>query len=295
MDPARDLSQLSQENPRAPSSPGPDEDWFQTYFDYKAYSQNTQAYSHDKSSHRATPQDLDRIITGIPDILDELESFKFFRMGAPFGSDDGVVHSDYSGQPSTPDLVLGEGSTSPSDHSGPTFPDRIEDPVPRSGASLIDVKAQDDKWTYPNTELSKAARRAYPPKLHVVPDGPTKSTEQTAASAGTKRRRSEKVPEKRARQLADREQTADVRKSGACLPCRVSKTRVRQASLFSPVFVTCTKAKTMSSATTMVYVPHAERPSRSTPIWSAHACALRKPGQSSREPMVGFQSVGSRH
>ena len=227
MDPSRDLSQLSQENPRAPSS-DLDEDLFQTYFDWKAYIQDTQAHPHDKSSHRTTPH-LDKLITEIPPLLDAIESHKFFRMGTSFGSDDGVVPSDYSGHPSPPDLVLGEGSTSPSDHSGPTIPDRIEDPVPRPGVSLIDVRAHDDKWTYPQTELSKAARKAYPPKLHLVSDGTTKPTDQTAVSAGTKRRRSEKVPEKRARQLADREQTADVRKSGACLPCRVSKTRVRQA------------------------------------------------------------------
>lgn len=245
MDPTRDLSQLGQENPRAPSSSDLDDDWFQTYFDWKAYTQDTQPQSrvhpHDSSSHRATPQNLDKLITEIPPLLSAIESHKFFRMGTSFGSDDGIVtSSDYSGHPSPPDLVLGEGSTSPSDHSGPIVPDRVEEPIQRPGISLIDVRAHDDKWTYPQSHLAKGAAKVYSPKLHVVPHGPTEPVDQAIASAGTKRRRSEKVPEKRVRQLADREQTADVRKSGACLPCRVSKTRVRQIceALLSPLTLT---------------------------------------------------------
>jgi hypothetical protein len=54
---------------------------------------------------------------------------------------------------------------------------------------------------------------------------------QAGHSLGLKRRRSDQAPEKRPRQLARPEQVADVRKSGACLPCRVSKTRVRQPTL----------------------------------------------------------------
>lgn len=237
MDPAMPLSQISQGIPRVSSSSDLDDDLFQTFFDWKAYSLDTQPHphphphhSHDKSSHRVHPQDLDKLITDIPPLLDALESHKFFKMGKSFGSDDGVVtSSDYSGHPSPPELILGEGSTSPSDHSGPIIPDRTEDHFQFSGSTLTDVRAHDDKWTYPQRDFSKGAPRVYPPSLHVAPRGPTKPADQVTASAGTKRRRAEKVPEKRVRQLADREQTADVRKSGACLPCRVSKTRVRHA------------------------------------------------------------------
>jgi hypothetical protein len=236
------LSQISQGIPRVPSSSDLEDDLFQTFFDWKAYSLATQPYPHphphDKSSHRVHPQDLDKLITDIPPLLDALESHKFFKMGTSFGSDDGVVtSSDYSGHPSPPELILGEGSTSPSDHSGPVMPDRIEDPVHHPGRTLTDVRAHDDKWTYPQSELSKGAPRVYPPSLHVAPHGPTKPADQVAASAGTKRRRAENVSEKRPRQLADREQTADVRKSGACLPCRVSKTRVRQTRTALPITI----------------------------------------------------------
>lgn len=225
MDPTRNLSQIGQENPRVPSSSDLEDELFQTFFDWKAYIQDTEPL--DVPSHlRPSPQHLNKLITEIPPLIDSLESHSFFRMRTSFGSDD---PSEYSGHPSPPELVQGEGSTSPSDHSGPILPDRLEESQQRPDVSLGDFRAHDDKWTYPQTDPSKGSRRAYSPKLQVQNDGSTRQVDQ---GFSLKRRRSERFPEKRARQLTDPEQTADVRKSGACLPCRVSKTRVRHRLAF---------------------------------------------------------------
>lgn len=230
MDPSRDLPQISQENPRVPSSPELDDQLFHTFFDWPAYLNDT-AQPWDKASQRATPQHLDKLITDIHPLIDTLEAHRFFRMKTSFGSDDGVVtSSDYS-HPSPPDLVLGEGSTSPSDHSGPALLEQSEEPYRRldtgfgNGTSLNDVRAHDDKWTYPQADVSNHPARVYSPQLRVSEDGATRHVDQ---GLSLKRGPSGRIPGKRPRQLENPEQTADVRKSGACLPCRVSKTRVSQ-------------------------------------------------------------------
>lgn len=214
MDPARDLSQIGQENPRVPSSPDLEEDQlFQTFFDWPAYIKDTEPY-------RASPQDLDKLITEIPPLID-----RFVRMKTSFGSDDGAAtSSEYSSHPSPPELVQGEGSTSPSDHSGPVLPEQPEEPPLRPHISLKDVRAQDDHWTYPQTDPFKGSRPGYVPQLGVPGDGVTRYPDQ---GSNLKTAPTGRTHGKRPRQLENPDQTADVRKSGACLPCRLSKTRVR--------------------------------------------------------------------
>jgi hypothetical protein len=225
MDATRDLSQIGQENPRVPSSPDLADQLFDTVFDWPAYLNDTES-SLDIPSHRATPHQLEKLITEIHPLIDSLESHRFFKMGTSFGGDDeAVTASEYSGHPSPPDLYRGEGSTSPSDHSGSIIPDGFEEAQPRTSNSLRDYRAHDDKWTYPQGPPFKGIVQGYPPLLRVTDARLQQYPEQTP---GLKRRRSEKTVEKRPRQLADPMQTADVRRSGACLPCRVSKTRVRQ-------------------------------------------------------------------
>ncbi|CAG9938328.1 unnamed protein product [Clonostachys rosea f. rosea IK726] len=229
MDFARDFPQIGQENSRVHSSPDLDE-LFHSYFDWQAYLNDTEP------SPRASPQSLNKLITEISPLIDSIETHRFFRMKTSFGPDEeAVTASDYSGHPSPPELVQGEGSTSPSDHSGPILPDRIEEAYHRPGASLKEFRAQDDKWTYPQTEHPQPALVAYSPNLRVAEDA---TVRQAGHSLGLKRRRSDQAPEKRPRQLARPEQVADVRKSGACLPCRVSKTRCHEHG----VCPTCRKA-----------------------------------------------------
>ena len=216
MDHARDLSRIGQENPHLPSSPDLEDDQlFQTYFDWPAYFHDTEPW--DKPSHRASTQDLDKLLTEIPPLINQ-----FVRMKTSFGSDDGAASSsEYSSHASPPELVQGEGSTSPSDHSGPVLPEHPEEPHPRPHISLNDVRAQDDHWTYPQTDLSKGSGSGHVSQLRVQGDGVTRYAHLPPAPAGRTH------GNKRPRQLENPDQTADVRKSGACLPCRLSKTRVR--------------------------------------------------------------------
>lgn len=225
-----DITRDGQENPRLPSSSALEE-LFDKFFDWPAFS-GAPHQPLDKSSHYPSPQspdNLSSLITGYtPSIIggnhlsiEDLET-EFLRMKAHNG--EAVTGSDYSGQ-TPPELVQG-GSTSPSDHSGSLLSEESEENQQRPDVSLREAQAQDDEWTYPQTESSKAAPRGYPPRIHV--QGDKHGSQATNQSAGQKRRRSGNDAEKRQRQLADPVQTADVRKSGACLPCRVTKTRVRQ-------------------------------------------------------------------
>ncbi|KAM0427574.1 hypothetical protein ACHAPT_007535 [Fusarium lateritium] len=130
-----------------------------------------------------------------------------------------------------PELIRG-GSTSPSDHSGSVFLDVEEAHRRRPHVSLEEFQAQDDKWTYPQAIPSKHTPRGYPPRLQVHESsrrGPPRPLPQTS---GVKRQRSGSSSlDKRSRQLSDPDQTADVRKSGACLPCRISKTRCQDCGV----------------------------------------------------------------
>lgn len=218
MDHTRDLSQYGQENPRVPFSPELDQ-LFDAVFDYPALLNDTGAY-WEQPAHRASPRDLNKLITEINPLIDTLESHRFFRMKTSFGSDDGGSPS-YSGHPSPPELVQGEGSTSPSDHSGPTLPEQHDEPYQRSDISLRDIRTHDDKWTYPQTVSSRGSGGHYTPHVQVMSHG------AMSPVGGAPIYKSSSGKNKRQRQLENPDQTADVRKSGACLPCRLTKTRVR--------------------------------------------------------------------
>ncbi|UNI14947.1 hypothetical protein JDV02_001524 [Purpureocillium takamizusanense] len=238
-----------QENPRLPSSSSALDELFDKFFDWPAFSGAPQPI--DESSHYPSPPFSDSPSSPISGYgyehggyspsspvhasqlsIRDLEA-EFLRMRAPY--DDPVHGSDYSGQ-TPPDLVQG-GSTSPSDHSGSLPSDRSDDGHHRPRVSLREAQAHDDEWTYPQTESSvKPVPRGYPPRIHVHGDQPR--AQYASQSAGQKRRRSAADSDKRQRQLADPVQTADVRKSGACLPCRVTKTRCHE----SGVCPTCRKS-----------------------------------------------------
>lgn len=227
MDPTRDLSRIGQENPSDPPSPNTGEDLFSQFFDWDRYLDDAAPW--EKQAHRATPQHLDKLITDIHPLIDSLGSHRFFTMGNSFGSDDEAASSSspgYSGHPSPPELVQGEGSTSPSDHSGPVLPEQALGVYDTPTASLAEIRNHDDQWTYPQTYSSSSGSSSptqhrishhdadpKPPLVHVPGPGATRPAVTTTST--------------RKRQLENPDQTADVRKSGACLPCRITKTRVR--------------------------------------------------------------------
>ncbi|KAK7424883.1 hypothetical protein QQX98_000158 [Neonectria punicea] len=239
MDTARAFSQIGQENSRVPTSPDLDDELFDSFFDWQGYCESTRP-SDPVSPYfdRTSTRDLDKLITEIPSVIDylsleRLES-EFLRMKTSYSPNDEVATtSDYSGQ-TPPELIRG-GSTSPSDHSGSVFLERADEARRRPEASLREVQAQDDEWTYPQTAPNKHAPRGYPPRLQVQDDSSRRPFDQ---GSGLKRRRSGNTLERRQRVVSDPDQTADVRKSGACLPCRVTKTRCQE----SGVCPTCRKA-----------------------------------------------------
>ncbi|KAF5593720.1 hypothetical protein FPCIR_5151 [Fusarium pseudocircinatum] len=238
---SRDLSQIGQENPRIPTSPGLDYDeLFRSVFDWDLYCDSTrsQDYPGASSSPRLSYRDLPSLITDIPSFLDHLSldrsEAEYLRMTPGLSPDDGGITTSESMGQTPPELVRG-GSTSPSSHSGSVFFDGVDDVRRRPRVSLQEVQAQDDKWTYPQAVPSKHAPRGYgyPHQIQVHESSSRRSSHtktysyspSSNSTSGVKRQRS---VEKRSRQLSDPDQTADVRKSGACLPCRISKTRVRK-------------------------------------------------------------------
>lgn len=225
------------------SSPGPEEDeLFHQYFDWNSYCQETQPLGAlSPSSHSPTPAYSNWQLPGdyyqgskelagsesYPIDAFSLESLQsdFYRMNASFRSDDEEAPSppsDYTTSHSPPELVPA-GSTSPSEHSGSSSV--VLDSAPdayHARVALNEVRAHDDEWTYP--------QHGQPSPKQLPVGYPSHIQEHDARSpevvANLKRRRSSTEVEKRQRQLADPLQTADVRKSGACVPCRVSKIRV---------------------------------------------------------------------
>ncbi|RDA84792.1 hypothetical protein CP532_6538 [Ophiocordyceps camponoti-leonardi (nom. inval.)] len=196
---------------------------FDRFFDWPAFCRSRcQSRCQSLDHHIPSPhalEDLSSLVTGLPPSspppppslldhrlsLDELDAdLDLVRMTS---RDEAVVaRSDLSVQ-TTPELVQG-GSTSPSDHSGSLLSDRADESHHRPRVTLREAQAHDDEWTYPQTDAAKALS-GYPSHIHVHAEGP---------AAGQKRRRS----------LNDPEKTADVRKTGACLPCRVTKTRCHE-------------------------------------------------------------------
>lgn len=238
---SRDLSQIGQENPRVPTSPGLDYDeLFRSVFDWDLYCDSTrsQDYPGASSSPRLSYRDLPSLITDIPSFLDHLSldrsEAEYLRMTPGLSPDDGGITTSESMGQTPPELVRG-GSTSPSSHSGSVFFDGVDDVRRRPRVSLQEVQAQDDKWTYPQAVPSKHAPRGYgyPHQIQVHESssrrsGHTKTYSYSPSSNSTSGVKRQRSVEKRSRQLSDPDQTADVRKSGACLPCRISKTRVRK-------------------------------------------------------------------
>ncbi|KAM3465776.1 hypothetical protein MY5147_008416 [Beauveria neobassiana] len=240
---------------RIPSSPpaSEEDELFHQVFDWNSYYQDTQdigtfpSASSVNQSNWQLPEDyyqLTKEFAGAESYpidafsLEALQS-DFYRMNASFRSDEDdeapSPPSDYTTSHSPPELVAA-GSTSPSEHSGSSSSvlDAVHD-AHYARIALSEAKSRDDEWTYPQGELSpKQLPVGYPShvQLHDA------RSPETAAAASLKRRRSSNEVEKRHRQLQDPMQTADVRKSGACVPCRVSKIRCHE----SGVCPTCRKA-----------------------------------------------------
>ncbi len=219
---ARDFYRTGQ-GIRTPSSVEIDDQLFHTYFDWPAFINDTEPWD---KSYQSPPPDFNQLITEIPHVIDR---FNRMKTSSTFGSgsEDGAATSPgYSSHPSPPGLVGSGGSTSPSDHSGPLLPDQHEDQYLAPSVSLKDFRAHDDQWTLPGASPPKSARSGYSPQLlmhnHGLPrysdQGPSHATPTLGRSHG-----------KRQRQLENPDQTADVRKSGACMPCRLTKTRVSAA------------------------------------------------------------------
>jgi len=231
---------LGQVTPVSSSSPvGAEDDLFEEIFDWRRYCESTRELDmepfHLPGHQTPLPQSLSKLKTHLTPTSLDLDILSINHPHSDFGNmstrfpsdDDTATTSDYSGH-SPPGLIREGGSTSPSDHSGSVFLDHFEERAIPVEIALHQVQEQqDDEWTFPSQTVvdpAKAAHQGYPP--HIVFQEEYVDL-QAAQSAGTKRRRSIKDIEKRPRQLVDPLQTADVRKSGACVPCRVTKTRVR--------------------------------------------------------------------
>lgn len=219
---------------RVPSSPSPEleDDLVNQYFDWNSYYGTSQSpypeFDLGYPGRHHTPRGLPKDFSDFPTALDSLSlnalESDFFNMTSQFHSDDdGTSPSGYTSTRSPPELVPA-GSTSPSEHSGSSNFDPAEH-NDYSRVALGEVRAQDDEWTYPQKQQPspKSAALSYPSHIKVQD-----AHSPDYSPANLKRRRSVNEVEKRHRHLADPLQTADVRKSGACVPCRVSKIRVRQ-------------------------------------------------------------------
>lgn len=281
---------------RIPSSPpAPEEDeLFHQYFDWSSYCQET---GQDFGSLPSPPSSITQSSWQLPEdyyqvskelagaesypidafSLETLQS-DFYRMNASFRSDEDEAPSppsDYTTPHSPPELVT-TGSASPSEHSGSSSSvvDATHD-AHYARIALSEAKSRDDEWTYPQGERSpKPLPVGYPSHVQLH------DARSPEAVANLKRRRSSNEVEKRHRQLADPMQTADVRKSGACVPCRVSKIRVSHWLL--PTWAACKPSALLPkkihlcrsfmltytpscSAMKVVCVPRAGRRSRTTP------------------------------
>lgn len=245
------LSQIGQEVPRVPTSSGSDDyelinqyfDWDRFYFDATQAALDPVPSSSSPYHGRGTHRDLPTLITEIDPLLNHLsldrDDLDYPDMNLGLSPDYGGITSESMGQ-TPPGLVQG-GSTSPSDHSGSISTGRSEESSRRrhrhrSDFSLREVQAQDDEWTYPQAVPRKHTQRGYPDHLQVNEDLPRRQRQPQIT--GVKRQRSGNSLDKKSRQLSDPDQTADVRKNGACLSCRISKIRVRRdMSLFTHVLL----------------------------------------------------------
>lgn len=206
MSAARDLSRIRTPRSRGPSSsPELEEELYSEYFDWQKYYQ--------------VDDQLPGIIHDIPSIIESLHidsSTRHFDMSGAYPS---PYTSASHGSPrdSPPELDHAE-STSPSENS---FYERHEEPYRPSVASLKQAQAGDDQWTV--DAQKRVVSFQYPQEIQVSSN--TASEGYATASYG--RLEKETPTNKRQRHLVDPEETAYVRKSGACVPCRVKKLKVR--------------------------------------------------------------------
>ena len=280
MDPSRDMSQNgAPENPCLST-----ENDIERYFDFDSYYGSSKSPSdrHSLSSPRANRstspdsyldykfhhQDFSSPTEYYSSTWDQDFDYPVHEMSRYSTSDDGASVSGYSGH-SPPELVRG-GSTSPSEHSSPYYSDRPDSPP--QVAALREAQIHDDEWIpHPrqDSHSPKSPSHGYPHEHHAAREHHrSKRTEDQSASL--KRRRSGDTLEKRHRHLVDPSQTADVRRSGACIPCRVSKTRVRH--LPHEIFPLEMRLSLVpSSATKTVSVPRADKHSLNIRPWPAFA------------------------
>lgn len=227
MDKDRAFPQMGHGNIRVSSSPSstdPEDALFESIFDWPAFCKSPQ-----ETDVQSDSLNVDDLISNFRPLIDSYQTHNSFNMGSPIGSDsEAFTTPGYSSHPSPPELVEGEGSTSPSDHSDPWNELRDDASLRRQPSiSLEDFREHDDQWTYPQAEPVKAIAQNYPVEGQVRTERAAghRAPYQVAESGLKKRRRS---PDKRQRQLSNPLQTAEVRRSGACVPCRLSKIRVRQ-------------------------------------------------------------------
>lgn len=227
MDKDRAFPQMGHGNIRVSSSPSstdPEDALFESIFDWPAFCKSPQ-----ETDVQSDSLNVDDLISNFRPLIDSYQTHNSFNMGSPIGSDsEAFTTPGYSSHPSPPELVEGEGSTSPSDHSDPWNELRDDASLRRQPSiSLEDFREHDDQWTYPQAEPVKAIAQNYPVDGQVRTERVAghRAPYQVAESGLKKRRRS---PDKRQRQLSNPLQTAEVRRSGACVPCRLSKIRVRQ-------------------------------------------------------------------
>lgn len=193
-----------------------------------------------------TGDHLSPIITEIPTMLQHLHlnapqrTSSSMTLNSTLGHhhDPSMSPSAHTGSP--PGLEDASSSTSPSENSSFEHrEDHAHTPASSaSTASLKDAQSRDDHWTYQSL-TPKVSMASYPRQIQIGPSADSmlaRARIQAPAAvypstATLKRRRPEHDADKRHRALRDAAKTADVRKSGACVPCRVSKTRVSQAHL----------------------------------------------------------------
>ncbi|KYK58617.1 hypothetical protein DCS_05634 [Drechmeria coniospora] len=220
------------ESPRLPSASAL-EDLFDKLFDWPAFSGAPQ--SIDQSSHYPSPPSSDSLPSPVmgssPSPAADDLSLQHFEAQLLARVMDAFHHEvtsgpDYPYAAQTPPELIHGGSTSPSDHSDALLSDQDHRHHARRGGDVAvreDDAHDDDESSCSRKTPSKLAPHLGPRHLrrHIHQPGGRGS----GPWAGQKRRRSGQDAEKRQRQLEHPLQTADVRKSGACLPCRVTKTR----------------------------------------------------------------------
>ena len=211
-----------------------------------------------RSSPRSSPGPLmNDFITDFPPVVnDRRGNFDPYGMASSSYGPDGLSSgSDYA---ATPELVTG--GSSPSSATSVDQYDQYGQYLPTGSQDFR--SASHDKWSH----LPEDPRAVYHDYHSPQQDDHHHYHRRASESASLKRRHSGHGSDKRSRHLADRDKTADVRKSGACLPCRVLKTSVRHVVL--PGQNRCANNKP-PSALTKASVPRVGRHFQIMRIWYA--------------------------